>query len=177
MVMQNSQYEFECRKCGKCCKVLEVTITEEDIVKWKKTKQNLYLNFIGICPMTFSSIKLKEMEEEKRNKVVDFILANHEYWGEGNGFPIRNPYFDRNWGSRPILKPRTFDIMIQGMQLGLEYILINDFHKKCPFLKKHLCVINDIKPFFCSLFPSNRDHELRLDPFILKLCKGFKKRF
>ena len=172
--MQKSRYNYECRKCGKCCKVLEVVLLEEDILKWKKTKRDLYLNFIEICPMTFSTVKLKEMEEEKRNKVVSFILANHEYGGEGNGFPIRNSYFNQNWGSRPILKPKSFDIMIQGMQLGLEYILLNEFHKKCPFLKKHLCAINDSKPFFCSLFPYDINKELRLEPFILNLCKGIK---
>jgi len=112
------------------------------------------------------------MEEGQRLKVVDFILKSHEYKGEGDGFQIERPFLKRNWGSRPVLIPKNLEIILQGIDLDLEYILTHELHGQCPFLSENLCVIQASKPKVCRQFPFDKENHLRVDDFVLATCRG-----
>ncbi len=113
------------------------------------------------------------MSEKHRDNLIQFILKTHKYRGEGHGVPIERPYLKRKWSDRPILNPESFEIVLQGMNLGLEYMIMNELHDQCPFLiKGKVCQIHDSKPWNCTLFPHDQEHRLRTDNKILEICKG-----
>ena len=124
----------------------------------------------------FSKMKLEEMNPGERAELVRFILENHEYRGEGHGFPIARPFLKQAWGNRPILNPKSFATVLEGMNLWLDYMIMNELHDQCPFLlEKNICQIYDLRPWNCSLFPRDPNHELRTNNYILNICKGIKE--
>jgi Fe-S-cluster containining protein len=170
------QYRFKCLKCGDCCRVpIKIIISVNDTIKWKELNKTDFLNHIQICPLTFSPLKLGEMDEGERTKVIEFIVSNHTYDGEGSGFTIHRPYLRRGWSSRPILHPNSFDVIIKGVKFGLEYIMSNDLGGQCPFLRENVCSIHEIKPLVCKNFPYTEKGKLRTEKRLLEICKGIQK--
>lgn len=111
--------------------------------------------------------------EEKLKKIKQFILNNHNYLGEGDlDLPI-NLYFEGK-GNRPIFSPKSYQVMLDGIELKLNYIIIWDSYKKCPFLRGNLCFIHEIKPSACRTFPYTHEGKLRLDKRALKVCRGLR---
>lgn len=169
-------YTFECIQCGECCKIpTKIIVSKQDIVKWREKNLQGYLECVQICPTTFSPVKLRELTEDKRDELINFILTNHTFRGEGDGFLIDRPYINRNWSSRPILSPKEFETVITGIKLGLEYIILNELTGKCHFLKDNSCSIQELKPSSCKLFPYDRKNQIRVNKRILEVCTGIKK--
>ena len=125
-----------------------------------------------------------EIEFEKKvNLIKDFVLMHHNYLGEGTShlpihdyfsffFPIET-YFEGK-GSWPIFSPKSFRVVLDGMELGLKYVLLFDSIGHCKFLKKNLCSIHEFKPQACKMFPLDAEGKLRLNDRVLKLCKGIE---
>ncbi len=72
-------------------------------------------------------------------------------------FRIVNPNKEYN----TIIVPIDFKTIIDGLKLGLEYIIKLNSIGFCPFLKSNLCIINDIKPIACKKFPYLKNNCLR----------------
>ena len=166
-------YEYRCIHCARCCRgIIQVIIYEDDLRKLIQDEGSHIVHNLMLNPISFSPLKFEKMEEKQRLKVIDFILKNHEYSGEGDGFQIDRPFVKRNWGSRPILVPKTPEIILQGMDLDLEYILTHELHGQCPFLNGNFCTIQASKPKVCRQFPFDRENRLRVDDFVLSTCRG-----
>lgn len=75
---------------------------------------------------------------------------------------------------RPILVPKCFEVMQEGLKKGLIYILKYEKYSKCPFMEHNKCSIHDEKPSECRAFPYDKEGNLRDDDYLRKICKGFK---
>ena len=169
-------YKFKCLKCANCCESgIKIYISKKDIINWEKLHRKDFLKFIQICPTTISPLYLSKIEKKIRKKLLEFIISNHNYERDGDGFVIERPYLKRNWNSRPILNPRSFDVINKGIELGLKYMISNEFNAKCPFLKDNLCSIHKIKPIACVKFPYYEPDKVCVENHILEICKGIKK--
>ncbi|MFX1451658.1 MAG: YkgJ family cysteine cluster protein [Promethearchaeota archaeon] len=192
-VNKNKEYRYKCIQCGNCCRAgFEVVIEKEDIECWIKYKQNKFIQFIQIDPKCISPTGLagfhieeintlqkitetyKENEvNEKLEDLKQFILKNHIYFGKGSPLPIYT--FLPDLGRTPILIPKNFQIILEGLEWGLVYTLKFEDGGYCPFLEENLCSIHKIKPNVCRSFPYNKDGELKIDEYFLKICKGITK--
>ncbi len=172
----DSNYHYNCVRCANCCKEsVEVSLSKRDILNWKRDERKNYLKYVQINPKSISPYFLEAMSEKKREKLIKFVLENHTYIGEGRGFNIDRPFFKLDWSNRPILNPKSFEIILEGMKMGLNYTIITEMSDDCPFLRGNICFIQELKPEGCRKFPFNKKNELRLDDFTLEKCKGIKK--
>lgn len=162
--------------------------------------QHIQINPISISPVGLgdpgfgaSMIELPQMEQktefndknfESRLKIIkNFVLENHNYLGEGTfQFPVHgyfafffptDAYF-KGMGERPIFSPKSFKTVLDGIELGLQYILIFNPEGQCHFLEGNLCSIHDLKPVACQMFPLDANGDLRVEEKILNLCRGFE---
>jgi Fe-S-cluster containining protein len=185
--------EYNCIKCGKCCRTgLEILIRKEDVLRWIRAERHDYIQYVQIDPKSISSeglggyhieeenalLKLlkvySEKEYEKKKIELEaFILKNHIYQGKDN-IPLPIYTFIPDLGRNPILIPRSFQIMLEGMNWGIVYVLKYKSNRCCPFQKDNLCSIHDIKPTDCKRFPYDKEGKLKTDSFFLKICKGIK---
>jgi len=178
--------------CGECCRAgYDVHINKIDAQKWKKMEKNellehftIRLNCISINDGTElnsedgKTIKMIRANysnsDQKIQELVEFIRENHLYCGKScfrQYWKTVVPEFDYD----PILVPKSYDVMIKGFDLGLEYIIKTDISGVCPFLNLNLCSIHDFKPMGCKKFPYEKDRCLRKDELFLSVCKGLKK--
>jgi Fe-S-cluster containining protein len=161
--------------------------------------QHIQINPISISPAGLgdprfgrSVIELPQMTQikdfdekqfEAQLKLIkEFVLENHNYLGEGPfHFPVHgyfafffptNTYFEGK-GERPLFSPKNFKAILDGIELGLQYILIFNPAGHCNFLEGNLCSIHDLKPIACRMFPYDTNGNLRVEEKILKLCRGF----
>ncbi|MBN1801623.1 MAG: YkgJ family cysteine cluster protein [Candidatus Lokiarchaeota archaeon] len=188
-------YSYECKKCGKCCCVgLEISIRKEDVFLWREAHKVSFLQHIFIDPKSISVEGLGGFHIEEKNALVDllkkysghyyemkkkelkdFILSNHNFVGK-SVIPLPVYTFIEELGRMPILIPKSFEILLEGIQWGLDYLLLYESSGKCPFLKNNLCDIHEIKPRDCKLFPYNEFGILKIDDYFLKICPGIKKK-
>ncbi|MBY9017927.1 MAG: hypothetical protein KGD66_03750 [Candidatus Lokiarchaeota archaeon] len=192
--MNTSLKAFKCIKCGECCRAgYNVYIQKIDIEKWKKIERNELLEHIIINPkciaindnIEFNSVRGTTLAKIRANKnyrdyngkfnlLIRFIQKNHRYYG-------KNPsYLDiwtiiPNQESDPIYIPKDFETILNGLELGLEYILHSDAFGRCPFLKLNLCLIHEIKPLACKKFPYTKEQCLRNDDIYLLICRCLEK--
>lgn len=118
--------------------------------------------------------KQKTFCEKQLNELVDFIQKSHLYYGRSclksyTKTIIPNVSYD------PIFTPKTFETILEGLDLGLRYIVRTDAIGACTFLKLNKCSINEIKPLDCKRFPYNEDGSLRKDYPFLSICNGLKR--
>jgi Fe-S-cluster containining protein len=185
------KYEYKCIKCGDCCRAgLEISIRKEDVLTWIKAGKEDYVSYVQIDPKSISSEGLggyhieeenalldllknygEEKYEEKKKELEAFIIKNHYYLGKGI-VPLPIYTFIENLGRMPVLVPRSFQIVLEGMKWGIAYILKYYLNRFCPFQKDNMCSIHDIKPHDCKKFPYDDKGNLKTDPHILKICKG-----
>ena len=189
------EYIYNCVKCGNCCRVgSEISISKNDIQNWINIgKLDLSLNFY-IDPKSISTEGLGGYHIEKKNALFEllkrygehnyelkkqelreFILKNHIYEGEGI-IPLPVYTFIEELGRMPILIPRNYDVLFEGIDRGLDYLILYQTDGKCPFLEDNLCTIHEIKPLDCKTFPHNEKGALKTDRYFLKICQGIKKR-
>ncbi|TFG14937.1 MAG: hypothetical protein EU535_02420 [Promethearchaeota archaeon] len=125
--------KYECVKCGNCCRAgFEVNLEKEDIERWIKAGKLDFCHYIQVDPKCISSTGLggfhiEEMNtlemlqkkyqnkdyDKKLKQLKEFILMNHTYLGKGPPLPIYT--FLPNLGRTPILIPKNFDIIIEGL--------------------------------------------------------------
>jgi Fe-S-cluster containining protein len=185
--------KYKCVQCGNCCRAgFEVIIEKEDIERWIKLKQNKIFQFIQIDPKCISPTglggyhieevnTLKKVEERykddelkaKFEELKEFILINHVYMGNGAPLPIYT--FLTDLGRNPILIPKSLPVILEGLEWDLVYTLKFELGNYCPFLKDNLCSIHEIKPIVCRSFPYNKNGELKIDDYFIKICKGITK--
>jgi Fe-S-cluster containining protein len=187
------KYIYNCVKCGNCCRAgFDILIDKEDIENWIKLKKKFFLQHIQIDPKCISQTglagyhieevnTLKQIKEiygeehfdKKVKELTDFILENHNYLGKGIPLPVYTilPELER----MPILVPKTFQKVLEGLEWGLVYMIKLNLSGYCPFLKENLCTIHKIKPKVCKSFPYDNKGNLKVDNYSLKICKGFKQ--
>ena len=185
------KYEYECIKCGECCRAgLEISIRKEDILTWIQAKKEDFVSHIQIDPKSISSEGLggyhieeqnallellkkhgEEKYEEKKKELREFILDNHDFLGKGI-LPLPIYTFIEKLGRMPILVPRSFQVVLEGMKKSIAYILKYHLNRFCPFQEDNMCSIHDIKPYDCKRFPYDEQGNLKTDAHIIKLCKG-----
>lgn len=187
-------YYHECIQCGNCCRAgFEIVIHKEDVERWIKAKKTDFARHVMIDPKCISltglagyhieeenaleRIKEKYGEENfevKIKELIQFIKENHHYLGEGIvPLPIYTilPGMER----RPILVPKNFITVRDGWRWGLVYLLRFEPTRTCPFLENNRCSIHDIKPDECRAFPYDKDGNLTVDEYRLKICEGFNQ--
>lgn len=184
-------FKFHCVRCGECCRVgYRVYIQKEDIKNWIETDQAEIIDYLKI---DLKSISLKEFNrhqeeessaikeirkncinkayDEKFNELINFIQRNHFYRGKEYTL-LRYYTFLPNMRHNPILTPKTFEIVLEGLNKGLDYIINLDSKGFCPFLKLNLCSIHHFKPLACKRFPYKKNGTLRDGEYFLSICKG-----
>ena len=181
------EYSYKCVRCGNCCRAgFEIRIGKEDILNWIQVEKTNILQHIQIEPLSISVDglvgyhievdhiqEIKEKFSEENIKILtEFILKNHNYHGESI-IPLPIYTFLPGMERRPILTPKNFQIILEGLKLGLIYILRFNY-MTCPFLEDNLCSIHEIKPQECRAFPYNKEGKLKVDDYTLKICKGIK---
>jgi len=136
----------------------------------------------GLVERSEENNEFNKAEFEKRLETIrNFVLENHDYHGEGETnlpvysyfsffFPV-DTYFE-GVGPLPIFRPRSFKVILKGMDLEVKYVLSFDSHGHCIFLNENLCSIHEIKPVACQKFPFKQDGSLRLDERVLDICQG-----
>ena len=192
--MRNNQFHYECKKCGNCCRAgLEVVIEKQDIETWIRARKDDFSKYLQIDPKcisleglagfhieeknTIQKIKDK-FKDEKVNKKIQqlkrFIIENHFYLGKGKPLPVY--IFIEDLERMPILVPKSLKIVLKGLKWDLVYLLNFEPGGYCPFLKDNHCSIHDIKPNVCRNFPYNKNGELKIDEYFLKICQGLYKK-
>ncbi len=186
--------EFRCIKCGKCCKAgYIVPIQKIDIKKWKNMERNDLLNNIMINPKSFnikidvkihygsSSEKKKaniiyQSYNKKKQLLVRFIENNHRYYRKKE-IPLSS--YKKTIGFYkqyyPVIVPIDFNTVINGLELGIEYIIKLNPIGRCPFLRINLCTIHKVKPIACKKFPYVKDNCLRNNYQFISIYKRAKK--
>jgi Fe-S-cluster containining protein len=167
-----SYTDFKCIKCGECCKAgYNVHVIKRDIDKWKEFERKELLNYLYLNPQCISIISedqkilTSQIFKNNKNKIeelVEFIRKTHLNCGQNNLCD-------------PLIIPKSYDIMLIGIELGLEYILKTDRTGKCSFLKMNLCSIYEYKPSACTRFPYTKDNCLRKDKLFTAICSELKK--
>ncbi|MFX0021563.1 MAG: YkgJ family cysteine cluster protein [Candidatus Hermodarchaeota archaeon] len=187
-----SYTDFECIKCGECCKAgYDVYVINKDIEKWKDLDKQELLEYIFINPQCISLNNGTEFNSEDGNTIkriwknfkdsdkkvdelIEFIKKNHLYCGQNSlRRYVKTILPDINYD--PLLAPKSFDIILKGLEFGLEYILKTDMTGKCSFLKLNLCSIYKYKPIACTRFPYTKEKCLRKDNILTIVCKGLRK--
>ena len=178
-------------KCGECCRAgYEVYIQSADVKQWMRLEKKDFLKHVLINPECISvenndntkanssninnkkGIESQELNDEK-NELIDFITRNHSYYGQS---PLRyhiNTILP-DVKQDPILIPHDFKTMLEGINLGLNYIIENDEYGNCAFLELNECIIHDLKPIACKRFPFTKDKCLRKEELFTINCKAIK---
>ena len=185
---------FKCIKCGECCRAgYIVSIQKEDVINWVDLEEIKILGHIIINPKCislnydtyFNSQDGKTIVELKRKynhkvlkkkirELITFIENNHLYYGKTSlSLNIRTILPDMEYD--PILKPNNFNIILQGIKLGLEYILQSSPAGHCNLLKLNICSFHNFKPIACKRFTYTKENCLRKDNLFLSVCRGLKK--
>ena len=187
-----SYTNFECLMCGECCKAgYDVHVIRKDIEKWKELEKQELLDYILINPECISINNGTELNSKEGNTIkrirknyrnsgkkieelIGFIQNTHLYCGQNYLRKyIKTILPDLNYD--PLLVPKSFDIMLKGLDFGLEYILKTDVYGKCSLLNMNLCSIYNYKPFACTKFPYINENCLRRDNLFITVCRGLKK--
>ena len=79
-----------------------------------------------------------------------------------------------NMRYNPILIPKSFDIVFEGLKQGLNYIIKLNSDGSCPFLNLNLCSIQNFKPKVCKRFPYDKDGGIKEDNYFFSLCEDLK---
>ncbi|MHA1292865.1 MAG: GHMP family kinase ATP-binding protein [Promethearchaeota archaeon] len=188
-------YIFECVQCASCCKAgYEIHINKSDVIKWEKAGKTEFLAHIQIDPKCISLEGLGGFHIEKKNaleklkktkknipyekkikELINFIERNHDYHGESS---IPLPIYTILPGKerRPVLTPKNFQVIFEGKKRGLIYYIKLKLNGTCPFLKGNKCSIHEIKPKECLDYPFDKQGRLRIDKYVLKVCRGIKKK-
>ena len=180
---------YECIKCGSCCRAgFDVRVRKNDILKWINLGKNKFIQNIKIDPKCISSdglggFHIEEEDnskslgrifhtysEEEQQELINFILNNHVFVGQDE-IPLPIQTFLPNIPPRPILIPKNFEVIKQGLKRKIIYILKFNLIM-CPFLKGNLCSIHNIKPEDCKNFPFDQYGNCYINDFELKICKG-----
>ncbi len=82
--------------------------------------------------------------------------------------------FPQVFGVCPIFIPNTFNTIIEGWNLGLNYKLLYRTNDYCSFLVGNKCSIHEIKPTYCKIFPYDHNGELKVDDNKIRVCGGLK---
>ncbi|MFX1236647.1 MAG: YkgJ family cysteine cluster protein [Promethearchaeota archaeon] len=190
----NAKFSFKCVKCARCCEAgFEISIGKKDILEWQAFNKESFLKHIYIDPKSLSSEGLGGYHIEKKNALLllrkkyegvsyeeykeslkDFILNNHVFIGNSI-IPLPIYTFIEELGRMPLLIPKSFDVMLEGIQQDINYLLLYERSGKCPFIKNKLCTIHAIKPKDCKIFPHDERGNIRIDNYFLKICSGIKK--
>jgi Fe-S-cluster containining protein len=187
-----SYTDFECIKCGECCKAgYDVYVVKKDIEKWKELEKQDLIEYIIINPQCISLNNGTELNsengctirrirknfrnsDEKIEELVEFIKKSHLNFGQSSLRQyVKTILPDLNYD--PIIVPKSFDIILKGLEFGLEYILKSDITGKCSFLNLNLCTIYKYKPIACTRFPYLKENCLRKDNLFTTICRGLKK--
>ncbi len=190
----SGQFSYNCIKCGNCCRAgLEISIRKQDIINWKDRNKRDFLEHIQIDAKSISAEGLAgyhieeknallallnekniDIYEMKKEELRDFILKNHEFQGEGS-LPLPIYSFILELGRMPVLIPKDFTTILEGINKNIDYVIKLDSNGSCPFLKKNECSIHEIKPFDCRSYPYDERGHIKLDKFFLKICPGIRK--
>ncbi len=180
---------YDCIKCGNCCRAgFDVRVRDSEISKWDELGKDEFINHIQIDPKCISPeglggyhIEVKNdrkalgrafqnYSEEQKQELINFIQENHIFKGQGE-IPLPIYTFLPNMPPRPILIPKSYDIIKQGLKRNIVYILKFNLII-CPFLEGNLCSIHEIKPEDCKNFPFDQYGNCFINDFELKICKG-----
>lgn len=193
-IKDNLSYTFECLMCGESCRVgYTVSLMKEDVIKWRNLETYELLDQIIINPECISLnygtycnskdgetiVELKknypqEEFERKIKQLITFIESNHLYYGKtGKTLNIRTILPNMEYD--PILKPKSFEVILRGMKLGLDYILQKNPLGYCNLLELNSCSIHEYKPIACKRYPYTKENCLRNDDYFLDVCSGLKK--
>ncbi|MFX0049278.1 MAG: YkgJ family cysteine cluster protein [Candidatus Hermodarchaeota archaeon] len=127
--------EFNCEMCGECCRSgYDVYVNKEDVKIWKKLNKQFLLKYVIVNPKSISETKVSVLTSKDYN----IKLQSSE--------------------DKPVLTPKSFNVILKGSDIGLEYIIEADISDKCPFLYLNRCLIHNFKPIGCYLFPYNKDN-------------------
>jgi Fe-S-cluster containining protein len=183
---------YNCIKCGSCCRAgFDVRIRDTELSNWIKLGKEEFIQYIQIDPKSISleglggyhieideekvslGVLFQNYSDEEKQDIIYFILNNHIYRGQGE-IPLPIYTFIPTMPPRPILIPKNFDIIKQGLERNIVYILKFNLIM-CPFLDGNLCSIHEIKPEDCKNFPFDQDGNCIINDFELKICKGMKE--
>ena len=187
-------YDYECVMCGECCRAgYKVFIKPKDVERWKHKEKFDFLKYFQIDPDSISEKdstiyqekdgkaileirkNFKKNYQKKLKELIGFIEKNHIYRGADN-FPHGYYTILPNMRKNPILTPKNYDIMLDGInKKKINYIITLDSVGKCPFLNLNQCLINHLKPEACKRFPFKKDGTLRDDDYFFTICRGIKK--
>lgn len=190
----SKQISYECVKCGNCCRAgLEISIYKIDVKRWVDAGKKRFIDKIQIDPKSISLdglagyhieeknallTLLKQFNDDeykiKKNELKQFILENHDFLGNGI-FPIPIYTFIKHFGRMPILVPHNFDVVIEGINRNIDYIIKFEKDGSCPFLMDNLCSIHEIKPLDCKKFPYDEKGNIKIDSYFFKICKGLNR--
>lgn len=171
-------YRFECFHCGDCCRFLDILLEKGDILKWIAGKKD-FPQYIQIQPESVSAdLFIKAEMEGKLEDLKKFIREKHQQ-SLGENFQ-RNSLtsarlFLPELGTNCILIPQTHEIVLEGMSLGIKYMLLSKTNGDCVFFTGQGCAIYEIKPIICTKFPFEADGTLAVNDWTLRLCKGIKR--
>ncbi len=187
-----SYTDFECLRCGECCKAgYDVHVIKKDIEKWQDLEKRELLDYIFINPQCIAVDNGTELNSEDGNTIkriyknfrnsnkkieelVEFIKKTHLNYGRNSLHQyVKTILSDLNYD--PLLVPKSFDIILKGLEYGLEYILKTDITGKCSLLQLNLCSIYTYKPIACTKFPYIEENCLRKDNLFKTICRSLKK--
>lgn len=178
--------------CGECCRSgYDIHVQEQDINQWRKLEKFEFLDNIIIKTQCISINDgtelncedghiIKRIKKDYKNsdkkieELIKFIQTNHDYYGK-SCLRLDLKTIIPNLDYDPVLKPKNFNVILKGIELGLDYIIKTNVNGECPYLTLNLCSINDFKPIGCKKFPYTKDKCLRKDDFFLSICRGVKK--
>jgi len=171
-------YRFECFHCGDCCRFLDILLEKGDILKWIAGGKD-FIHYIQVQPESASAdLFIKAEIEGKLEDLNKFLLEKHQR-SFGENFQ-RNSLtsariFLPELGTNCILSPKTYQIVLEGMNLGIKYMLCSKKDGDCVFFTGRECAIYEIKPAICTKFPFEADGTLAVNDWTLRLCKGIKR--
>jgi Fe-S-cluster containining protein len=171
-------YQFECFHCGDCCRFLDILLEKNDILKWIAEARD-FLQYIQIQPESASAdLFIKAEMEGKLEVLKKFILEKHQ---RSSGENLQRDslsfahLFLPELPSNCILSPQTYQIVLEGLDLGIKYMLLSKKNGDCVFFTGQGCAIYEIKPAICTKFPFESDGTLVVNDWTLRLCKGIKR--
>jgi len=194
MKKMTKQISYKCVKCGNCCRAgLEISLHKLDVKRWIDARKNDFIDKIQIDPKSISPDGLAGYHIEEKNALLTllrqfnnkeyqikkeelkkFILENHDFIGNGI-FPLPIYTLIEGLGRMPILVPHNFNVILQGLDRNIDYIIKFEKDGSCPFLSENICSIHEIKPFDCKEFPYDNEGNIKIDKYFLKICNGIMK--
>lgn len=171
-------YRFECFHCGDCCRFLDILLEKGDILKWIAEDRD-FLQYIQIQPeSTSANLFVKAEIEGKLNALKQFILEKH-HRSLGENFQrdsVTSAHlFLPELGANCILSPKTYQVILEGLDWDIKYMLLLKASGDCVFFTGQGCAIYETKPAICTNFPFEADGTLAVNDYTLQLCKGIKR--